>query len=71
MKLSVLEAFVLQDLLDRDVTVARLIEEPRLKDDAEGTVAGDFAVGVGEIALVAGFAVRCDDLDDLARIVYC
>ena len=71
LELAILEAFVLEDLLDGDVGVAGLVEEPCLEDDAEGAVADDFAVGVGEISLGVGFAIGCDDLDDLAGIVDC
>ena len=56
-------------VLDRDVWVARLIEESRLEDDAEGAVSYDLAIGIGEVLLVAAFAVGGDDLDDLAGII--
>ena len=69
LELTVLEPLVLQDLLDRDFAVAGLVEQPGLEDDAEGAIADDFAVGVGEISLVAALAVGGDDLDDLTGIV--
>ena len=68
-ELTHLEPLVLQDLLDRNIWVARLIEESRLKDDSEGSVSYDLAIGIGEIFLVSRLAVGGDDLDDLTRII--
>ena len=64
-----LEPLVLQHLLDRDVWVTLLLEESRLEDDTKGAVSYDLAIGIGEILLVSRFAVRGDDLDDLAGII--
>ena len=64
-----LEPFILQHLLDRNILVSGLVEEPRLEDDTEGAVAYDLAVGIGEIFLVARLAVRGDDLDDFMGVV--
>ena len=65
-----LEAFVLKDVLDGDVTDGvGVLEEFCLEDDAEGAISDDFAVGVDEITGLSRLAVGSDDLDDLARIV--
>ena len=64
-----LEPLVLQDLLDGDVTISWIVQQSRLEDDTKGTVSDDFAVGIGDLPLVAGLAIRGDDLDDLARII--
>lgn len=65
-----LEPLVLQDLLDCNVVGGDVfLEKFCLEDDTEGAIADDFAVGVNEVALVAGLAVRGNNLDDLAGIV--
>lgn len=66
-----LEPLILQNLLDRDVLVAGLIEESGLEDDTEGAISYDLAVGIGEVLLVASLAIRGDDFDDLAGIIDC
>ena len=60
-----LETLVLQHLLDGDVTISWIVQQSRLEDDTKGTVSDDFAVGIGDLPLVAGLAIRGDDLDDL------
>ena len=64
-----LEPLVLQDLLDRDITIGSIVKQPRLEHDTEGAVSDDFAVCVSEISLVACFTVGSHDLDDFTRIV--
>lgn len=66
-----LEPFVLQNLLDRNVTVwwHGIVQELCLEDDSEGTISDDFAVGILEVPGVSRLAVRCDYFDHFARIV--
>lgn len=65
-----LEALVLENFLDGDViTISRTADEPCLKDDAEGAIAYDFAVCVGDFFLVACSAIGGDYSNDLVRVV--
>ena len=64
-----LEPFVLQNLLDRDVTIGVIVEQSCLENDTKGTVSDDLAVCIGDFALFSTLAIRGDDLDDLARVV--
>ena len=64
-----LEPLVLQDRLDRDITIGSIVKQPRLEHDTEGAVSDDFAVGIGDFSLVAALAVGGDNLDDFARII--
>lgn len=66
-----LEPFVLENLLDRNICVVLwTASESGLKDDTKRTISDDFTVGVGDVPGVARFAIRGNDFDDLAWIVY-
>ena len=64
-----LESLVLQYLLDRDVSISRIVQKPGLENDTERTVSDDLAIGIGDFSLLARLAIGSDDLDDLAGIV--
>lgn len=64
-----LESLVLKDLLDRNVVLASVGAcEAGLEDNTKGAISNDFAVGVGDIFLLA-IAVACDDFDDFGGVV--
>ena len=68
--MAYLEPLVLQNLLDGDVLL--LFGNTKhlcLKDDAKRAVPDDLAVGVLDVFLFAGLAVRGDDFDDLGGVV--
>lgn len=75
LQFSVLETFILQHLLDRDIIVSFIVGSERAlgqlcrEDDTEGTIADDFRVGVREFDLISSLAVRSDHFDELAGVV--
>jgi hypothetical protein len=79
LKLAVLEALILQDLLDGNFIAlfagtfgrfrAGWCYEFCLENNTETSVPDDFAVGVGDLSLLSGLAVRGKNLDDLVGII--
>jgi hypothetical protein len=63
------EALVLEDLLDGNVFTVAAIEKLCLEDDTEGSVADDFAVGVGDVFGLSGLSVGGNDFDYLVGLV--
>jgi hypothetical protein len=65
-----LEPLVLQDLLDGDIlSVFRLGNKLGLKDDAEGTIADNFAIRIRYVTGLAALAIGSNDFDHLSGIV--
>lgn len=72
MCMTYLEVFILEHLLNRNILeLFRDIEETRLIDEAGGAGADDLAVAVRHLSFLPGFAVLCNDFNDLARIACC
>lgn len=79
LKLTVLEAFILQDLLDGNFIAlfagalggfgCSWCYEFCLENNTETSVSDDFAVGVGNFSLLGGLAVRGKHLDHLVGII--
>jgi hypothetical protein len=58
-----LKPLVLEDLLDGSILV--VADQLCLKDNSKGTVANDFAVGIGKLLRLSRLALVGHDLDNL------
>lgn len=69
-KKSDLEPLVLQNLLDCNiVAILRCSDKPGLEHDTKGTVADDFAVGVGDLSGLGRLAVGSNNFHDFVGVV--